>query len=100
MLRRASARIDVARRLQRQSAVASSASEHTNNHSCRAWADGWDDVGEDHMRRVSLAVLACAILLPSAAVAQRAPDLRKPAGKEWLTIGGDWGNTRYSTLTQ
>lgn len=31
---------------------------------------------------------------------QQASDLRKPAGKEWPTIGGDWGNTRYSTLTQ
>ncbi len=39
-------------------------------------------------------------LVPSAGLAQQAPDLRKPAGKEWLTIGGDWGNTRYSTLTQ
>ena len=52
------------------------------------------------MRRVCLAIVACAIALPTAATAQRAPDLRKPAGKEWLTIGGDWGNTRYSTLTQ
>ena len=25
-------------------------------------------------------------------------DLRKPAGKEWPLTGGDWGNTRYSTL--
>jgi len=52
------------------------------------------------MRPVWLAVLACAICIPSAGLAQRAPDLRKPAGKEWLTIGGDWGNTRYSTLAQ
>src|SRR5215510_632583 len=52
------------------------------------------------MRRVWLAALACAIAVPSAGVAQRAPDLRKPAAKEWLTIGGDWGNSRYSTLAQ
>ena len=50
------------------------------------------------MRLVWVAAVACAIAVPSAGLAQRAPDLRKPAGKEWLTIGGDWGNTRYSTL--
>src|SRR4051812_42966415 len=52
------------------------------------------------MRRLRLAALACLIALPSAAIAQQAPDLRKPAGKEWLTIGGDWSNSRYSTLSQ
>ena len=52
------------------------------------------------MRLVWVAAVACAIAVPSAGLAQRAPDLRKPAGKEWLTIGGDWGNTRYSTLAQ
>ena len=36
----------------------------------------------------------------AAGFAQKAPDLRRLAGKEWLTIGGDWHNTRYSTLTQ
>jgi alcohol dehydrogenase (cytochrome c) len=40
------------------------------------------------------------MVFTAASFAQRAPDLRKPAGKEWLTIGGDWHNTRYSTLTQ
>src|SRR5215813_13554943 len=49
---------------------------------------------------IACATMACAIAVPSAGLAQRAPDLRKPAGKEWLTIGGDWGNTRYSTLAQ
>jgi len=39
-------------------------------------------------------------LAPTDGLAQRGPDLIKPAGKEWLTIGGDWRNTRYSTLTQ
>ncbi len=28
------------------------------------------------------------------------PDLTRPSGKEWLTIGGDWSNHRYSTLTK
>ena len=27
-------------------------------------------------------------------------DLRQPTGKEWTTIGGDWNNSRYSTLAQ
>lgn len=34
------------------------------------------------------------------AVAQNSPDLTKPAGAEWQTIGGDWHNSRYSTLKQ
>jgi quinohemoprotein ethanol dehydrogenase len=54
------------------------------------------------MRRLSLrlSLLACALIWPALASAQQAPDLRKPAGKEWLTNGGDWSNSRYSTLTQ
>jgi len=52
------------------------------------------------MRVICLAVAAAAIALPVAGLAQQPADLRKPAGTEWLTIGGDWGNTRYSTLTQ
>ena len=47
---------------------------------------------------VPIAALVFAVIAPSVAWAQG--DLRKPAGKEWLTIGGDWHNTRYSTLTQ
>ena len=30
----------------------------------------------------------------------REPDLRKPAGKDWLTNGGDTNNSRYSTLAR
>jgi quinohemoprotein ethanol dehydrogenase len=56
--------------------------------------------GETPMRRICLAVIAASIALPPAALAQQAQDLRKPAGTEWLTIGGDWNNSRYSTLTQ
>ncbi len=40
----------------------------------------------------SIAVLMFAVIVPSVAGAQG--DLRKPGGKEWLTIGGDWHNTR------
>lgn len=54
------------------------------------------------MRRFYLNLtVSCGLALCSApGSAQRAPDLRQPAGKEWLTIGGDWSNTRYSTLSQ
>ena len=44
------------------------------------------------------AVFVMAIVAPCLAAAQA--DLRKAAGKEWSTIGGDWHNTRYSTLAQ
>jgi alcohol dehydrogenase (cytochrome c) len=40
------------------------------------------------------------VLAPGLAAAQATPDLREPPGKDWLTIGGDWGGTRYSTLNQ
>ncbi len=30
----------------------------------------------------------------------QAPDYRKPAAAEWPLVGGDWGNTRYSLLSQ
>src|SRR5438552_3154274 len=52
------------------------------------------------MHRISASALICTIAFLSPAMAQRTPDLRQPAGKEWPTIGGNWGNTRYSTLTQ
>lgn len=28
------------------------------------------------------------------------PELRRPASREWLHVGGDWSNSRYSTLAQ
>ena len=42
--------------------------------------------------------LLLALTIPCAALAQA--DLRKPAGKDWPTVGGDWHGSRYSTLTQ
>jgi quinohemoprotein ethanol dehydrogenase len=49
----------------------------------------------------ALAIACCLILLvPGVTAAQTAPTLREPAAKDWLTIGGDWGATRYSTLDQ
>src|SRR5262245_53671605 len=44
--------------------------------------------------------LGLVLLAPGLTVAQSQPSLREPAGKDWLTIGGDWGATRYSTLNE
>src|SRR5215471_21776925 len=51
------------------------------------------------MRLPSVFVIA-AFLLAGAAMAQIAPDFRKPPNSNWPLVGGDWGNTRYSTLAQ
>jgi alcohol dehydrogenase (cytochrome c) len=50
------------------------------------------------MHRMLCFIVTLAFALPSLALAQA--DLRQPSGKEWLTTGGDWSNSRYSTLTQ
>src|SRR5262245_47682420 len=51
------------------------------------------------MRKTMLfAATAMAVGLAISGCGQQAGDWRKPAGKEWPTVGGDWGNTRYSTL--
>ncbi|PWU01615.1 MAG: quinonprotein alcohol dehydrogenase [Terriglobia bacterium] len=46
--------------------------------------------------------LSVILLLVASAIAsaQSAPDYRKPPGSEWPLVGGDWGNTRYSTLSK
>jgi quinohemoprotein ethanol dehydrogenase len=44
---------------------------------------------------LSVSVFSLAVVF-----AQTVPDLRKPPGAEWPAVGGDWGNTRYSTLAQ
>ncbi len=41
-----------------------------------------------------------ALLLLRAAAAQTAPDYRKPPAADWPLVGGDWGNTRFSTLSK
>src|SRR4051812_48263019 len=51
--------------------------------------------------RLALFAMVVGLLaFPMGSAAQTAPDLRKPAGREWSVIGGDWSNSRYSTLTQ
>jgi alcohol dehydrogenase (cytochrome c) len=47
-----------------------------------------------------LIIAGVMIVQPALLAAQSAPDLRQPPGNEWPTVGGDWGNTRYSTLDQ
>jgi quinohemoprotein ethanol dehydrogenase len=46
-----------------------------------------------------LIIAALGLFLTSGAFGQT-PDYRKPAGSEWPLVGGDWGNTRYSTLAK
>ena len=51
--------------------------------------------------KIAVVTVAFAIMIPFFVFqAQGLLDLRKPAGKEWATVGGDWSNTRYSTLQQ
>ena len=53
-------------------------------------------------RRICLQIglIAYVAGVPALAGAQGTPDLRVPAGKEWPAIGGDWSNSRYSTLRE
>ena len=50
------------------------------------------------LRNAGVLLVVGLSLLPMPAQAQ--PDFRKPAGAEWPLVGGDWNNTRYSTLSQ
>jgi quinohemoprotein ethanol dehydrogenase len=49
------------------------------------------------MRRTAI-FATFGLLLP--VLTAQTPDFRKPAGAEWPLVGGDWGNTRYSTLAK
>jgi quinohemoprotein ethanol dehydrogenase len=46
----------------------------------------------------SLVFAASAVL--AAGIPGGDPELRQPASREWLHVGGDWSNSRYSTLAQ
>jgi alcohol dehydrogenase (cytochrome c) len=51
--------------------------------------------------KIAAMAMAACILVPFCVFkAQGILDLRQPSGKEWLTVGGDWNNSRYSTLDQ
>ena len=41
-----------------------------------------------------------AVALAAFGMVSDAQDFRRPAGAEWPLVGGDWANTRYSTLAQ
>jgi PQQ-dependent dehydrogenase (methanol/ethanol family) len=49
-------------------------------------------------RWIGAAIFASILAMPTPASLQS--DARNPAGREWPVVGGDWGNTRYSTLAQ
>src|SRR6202142_2445525 len=49
--------------------------------------------------RIAVVAIAIGLLVPFCVFkAQGVLDLSQPSGKEWLTVGGDWRNSRYSTL--
>src|SRR5882672_1563372 len=67
----------------------------------------WLKDGGENMRHkivytsfAAVAALAVAMFISQRPAAQTEPDLTKPANKEWLHVGGDWSNSRFSTLTQ
>src|SRR4030095_7001245 len=51
-------------------------------------------------RRLVIAVTACVCFLPAHVRVQSGDDARRPAGKQWPAVSGDWGNTRHSRLNQ
>jgi alcohol dehydrogenase (cytochrome c) len=53
-----------------------------------------------HWHRLSVALIAAGLLLPTAVFSQARPDYREPAGKDWPVWGGNWSNQKYSTLNQ
>ncbi len=51
--------------------------------------------------KIAAVAIAIGLLVPFFVnKAQGILNLQQPAGKEWLTVGGDWNNSRYSTLEQ
>jgi len=51
-------------------------------------------------RRVVLSLIVGALAFPTPLTAQSQPDLSKSPGNEWLTVGVNLANQRYSTLDQ
>jgi alcohol dehydrogenase (cytochrome c) len=47
-----------------------------------------------------LGVLTAVVVPIAALLAQSSLDYRRPPEKEWPVVGGDWGNTRYTPLSQ
>src|SRR3954470_6598661 len=53
-----------------------------------------------HHHRIAIAGLAVGLSLSTPMVLKSADGDAQLASKEWATVSGDLGNTRYSTLTQ
>ncbi len=53
-----------------------------------------------HRIRVGFVIAVCCVSSAVVGFSQQARDLSKPAGNDWPAVGGDWHNTRYSTLAQ
>jgi quinohemoprotein ethanol dehydrogenase len=49
---------------------------------------------------IGVAALAGVLAMPVTVAVQSDGNGRAPAAREWPTVGGDWGNTRYSMLGQ
>ncbi len=54
----------------------------------------------DRVRWLLAAMLVCFLLVLFTVVAVKSTNGQFPAGKDWSLYGGDWGNTRFSTLAQ
>ena len=50
--------------------------------------------------RCLIATLAGSLAVSSTIAVHSQDSGRAPAGKEWSTVSGDLGNSRYTTLTQ
>src|SRR4051812_16252571 len=61
-------------------------------------------VQEKNMSRLRLilagAAMAVVLIRPVSVLVQSGGDSRQPAGKDWPLTGGDWLNSRYSSLAQ
>ena len=53
-----------------------------------------------HGRGAFVALVGLVLALAVAPSMQTADDYRAPAAAMWSTVGGDWGNTRHSTLAR
>src|SRR5262245_18535857 len=54
-----------------------------------------------HCRLVAFSILAGSIIaMPVAVSVQSGSNGGTVAAKEWPTVGGEWGNSRHSALTQ
>ncbi|MEQ9449736.1 MAG: PQQ-binding-like beta-propeller repeat protein, partial [Rhodospirillaceae bacterium] len=50
--------------------------------------------------RIALTSMICASAMVVAACSQEGGDWTEPAAQDWPLVGGDWGNSRFSTLDQ